>query len=195
MFVGQANHPDRSGIPPRMASCVIVVTRVQTYSRPSMAEFHIAQLNIGRLAAPLDSAQLADFVEGLVPINALADESPGFVWRLQTDEGDATAIRAFDDDLLRLNMSVWETIESLSDFVYRSEHREFLARRREFFERTNGVYVVLWWVPAGTIPSVDDAIERLDRLREHGPTPVAFSFRVTFPAPGARDTTGEAVGA
>jgi Domain of unknown function (DUF3291) len=148
-----------------------------------MAGYRVAQLNIGRLQAPLDSPQLAAFVEALDPVNALADGAPGFVWRLQTEDGDATAIRAFDDDMLLVNMSVWESVEALAEFVYRSDHRAILRRRREFFHPMAEAFTVLWWVPAGHVPTVDEAKDRLERLRRDGPTPAAFTFRSRFPAP------------
>ncbi|HEY8525858.1 MAG TPA: DUF3291 domain-containing protein [Acidimicrobiales bacterium] len=148
-----------------------------------MVGYHVAQLNIGRLRAPLDSPQLAAFVEALEPVNALADRAPGFVWRLQTEEGDATALRPFPDDMMLVNMSVWESVEALADFVYRSAHRDILRRRREFFEPMEEAFTVLWWVPAGHIPTVEEAKERLERLRRDGPTPEAFTFRTRFPAP------------
>jgi hypothetical protein len=148
-----------------------------------MSGYHVAQLNIGRLLASLDSTQLAPFVEALEPINAVADGAPGFVWRLQTEDGDATAIRAFDDDMLLVNMSVWESVEALADFVYRSDHVAVMRRRREFFERMAEAFMVLWWVPAGHRPSVDEAKDRLERLRRDGPTSEAFTFRSPFPAP------------
>ena len=148
-----------------------------------MAGYHLAQLNIGRLLAPLDSRQIAPFVEALHPVNALADGTPGFVWRLQTEDGNATAIRAFDDDMLIVNMSVWESVEALGDFVYRSDHVAVMRRRREFFERMAEAFMVLWWVPAGHRPSVHEAKDRLARLRRHGPTQEAFTFRERFPAP------------
>jgi uncharacterized protein DUF3291 len=145
-----------------------------------MPGYHLAQLNIGRLLAPLESPQLAPFVEALEPINALADGAPGFVWRLQTEDGDATAIRAFDDDMLIVNMSVWESVEALGDFVYRSDHVSVMRRRREFFERMAEAFMVLWWVPAGHRPTVAEAKDRLARLRRDGPTPEAFTFREQF---------------
>ena len=148
-----------------------------------MAGFHLAQLNIGRIRAPLDSPQLSHFVAALEPINALADKSPGFVWRLQTEEGDATSIRAFDDDMLLVNMSVWESLDALSAFVYRSDHRAVMLRRREWFERPADAFMVLWWVPADHTPTVDEAKQRLERLREHGPSQEAFTFRNPFPPP------------
>jgi hypothetical protein len=147
-------------------------------------EWHLAQLNIGRLRAEVDDPSVAEFMDNLDPINALAETSPGFVWRLQTDEGNATAIRAFPDDpLMALNLSVWESIEALADFAYRSAHTGFLRRRAEWFERLGEVYQVLWWIPAGTTPTVEEAIARLDHLRTVGPGPEAFTFRQPFPHP------------
>ena len=116
-----------------------------------MTAFHLAQLNIGRLLAPLDSEQLSGFVAALEPINALADGAPGFVWRLQTEAGDATALRVFDDDMLIVNMSVWESREALSEFVFRSDHRDVMTGRRQWFERMDEDHLVLWWVAAGHV--------------------------------------------
>ncbi len=158
-----------------------------------MPGFHLAQLNIGRLLAPLESPQLAPFVEALEPINALADGAPGFVWRLQTEDGDATAIRPFDDDMMIVNMSVWESLEALADFVYRSDHLAVMRRRREFFERMAEAFIVLWWVPAGHRPSAAEAKDRLARLRRDGPSQEAFTFRSPFPAPDDTTTGAPAV--
>ncbi|HEX8803182.1 MAG TPA: DUF3291 domain-containing protein [Acidimicrobiales bacterium] len=144
----------------------------------------VAQLNIGRMLEPLDSERLAGFVAALEPVNALADRSPGFVWRLQTEDGDATAIRPFDDDMMIVNLSVWTSLDALADFVYRSPHREVMRERRRWFERLSEAFVVLWWVPAGHRPPVAEALDRLDALRRHGPTPEAFTFRSPFPPPG-----------
>ena len=155
--------------------------------------FHIAQLNIGRLLAPIDSPQIADFVAALDPINALADAAPGFVWRLQTEDGNATAIRPFDDETLAVNMSVWESIEALAAFAYGSDHRAIMVQRRKWFERMVDAYQVLWWVPVGHLPTVDEAIGRLEHLRAHGPTPHAFTFRVTFPPPDGLDRSAPPV--
>jgi hypothetical protein len=145
--------------------------------------YHLAQINIGRVLAPLTEPLMADFVDNLEPINALADASPGFVWRLQTEEGNATSLHVFDDDMLLINMSVWESVETLRAYVYNSRHTDFLRRRKEWFELFNGVYVALWWVPAGHIPSIEEAKERLEHLQEHGETSEAFSFRKVFPQP------------
>lgn len=145
-----------------------------------MREHDLAQLNIGRLRAPTDSPIVAEFMTALEPINALADASPGFVWRFQTDNGNATDERPFADDTILVNFSTWESVDALADYVYRTAHTEYLRRRREWFERLDDVIVVLWWVPAGHRPDATEAIERLDHLREHGPTPRAFTFRWRF---------------
>ncbi len=125
---------------------------------------------------------MAEFVARLDEINALADRSPGFVWRLQTDDGDATSIRVFPEPLILVNLSVWESIEALRAFTYRSAHTAVMRRRAEWFERMDEAHVVLWWVPAGTVPTLYEAKERLERLRADGPSPEAFTFR--HPHPG-----------
>jgi hypothetical protein len=150
-----------------------------------MSAYELAQLNIGVFRGPIDSPVMAEFVANLDRINALADGAPGFVWRLQTEEGNATAIRPFDDENMAVNMSVWSDIESLSAFVYRSQHVEIMRRRREWFERMTEAFLVLWWVPRDHRPTVDEAIGRLEHLRAHGPSAQAFTFRQAFPAPDA----------
>jgi hypothetical protein len=149
--------------------------------------YHLAQVNIGRALDGLDTPLMAEFVAQLDTINALADASPGFVWRLQTDDGNATSIRAYDDERIIVNMSVWESLDALTAFVYASAHRPVMRRRREWFERFDGPYLVLWWVPAGHQPNIAEAKERLEHLRTHGPTPFAFSFTRAFPAPDATE--------
>ena len=144
-----------------------------------MPEYHLAQLNIAKLKYGLDDPELADFIARLDDVNALADESPGFVWRLQTDEGDATAIDFFGSDYL-VNMSVWQDVESLRDYAFRSAHKEVLARRHEWFDRMEDAYAVLWWIPAGSIPTIEEASERLESLRQQGPNPQAFNFKQIF---------------
>lgn len=154
-------------------------------------DYVVAQVNIARLAAPLDSPALEDFVAKLDPVNAVADGAPGFVWRLQTEEGDATSLRVFEDDAegadggILINMSVWESVEDLAAFVYGDAHRAVLRRRREWFEQMKDVYAALWWIPRGHIPTAREAEDRIRYLRAHGPTPHTFSMRVHFPAPNA----------
>ena len=152
-------------------------------------DYVLAQVNIGRLRAPLDSPQLAGFVAALDPVNAAADAAPGFVWRLQTEDGNATAVHAFEWDQagsagVIVNLSVWTSPEALAAFVYSDAHRAVLARRRQWFERMTEAYTALWWIPRGTVPGTDDAEGRVRRLRAHGPTAEAFTLRVLFPPPG-----------
>jgi hypothetical protein len=145
--------------------------------------FELAQVNVGRLLAPVDSPQIADFIAALDPINALADSSPGFIWRLQTAEGNATALHSFDDELIISNMSVWESIEALRAFTYTSAHNGFMSRRREWFEKYVTAYLALWWIRAGHRPTIEEAKERLDLLDRLGPTADAFTFRTPFDRP------------
>ena len=147
------------------------------------ARWHLAQVNIARAIAPLDSPQLADFVANLEPVNALADAASGFVWRLQSDAGDATSIRAYDDERIIVNLSVWDSVETLRDFVFGGLHVEVLRRRREWFEVLAEAYSAMWWIPAGTIPTVDDAKARLAALEANGPTTDIFTLRSPFPSP------------
>ncbi len=147
-----------------------------------MGTLHIAQFNIARLKAPLDDPLLAGFVARLDEINALGDQSPGFVWRLQTPEGNATYLRPYDDDRILVNMSVWETIEHLQQFVYRTAHAELLRQRQSWFEKVASAYLTLWWVPAGHQPDVEEGKLRLAHLAAHGPTLFAFTFQKRFRA-------------
>jgi len=142
-----------------------------------MSDYELAQLNIGIVRGPMDSPVMAEFAANLARINALADSSPGFVWRLKTEAGDATAIRAFDDPNLLVNMSVWRDLESLRQYVYASAHLEIMRRRREWFERMSEAYLVLWWVPRGHRPSVSEALARLAALPARGPHGEACSYR------------------
>ena len=148
-----------------------------------MTVWHLAQMNIAKARAPLDDPLLAEFVANLDRINALADRSPGFVWRLQSDSGNATDIRAFDDPRMIVNLSVWRSYDELADYVYRSDHTRVMVRRREWFERLPRPFLVLWWAAAGTLPTVADGLSRLDRLARHGASPPAFTLRERFPAP------------
>jgi hypothetical protein len=151
---------------------------------------HLAQLNVGRLRGPEGDPVVADFFANLDRINAVADGSPGFVWRLQTESGNATEVRPYEDELIAINLTVWESVDALKDYAYRSEHRSFLTRRREWFEPMADAYLVLWWIPAGSLPTVDEAVERLELLRKEGPSPRAFTFRTPFPPPDAPDAPG-----
>ncbi|MEP7001036.1 MAG: DUF3291 domain-containing protein [bacterium] len=148
-----------------------------------MTAFHLAEVNIGRILGPMDSAVMADFVANLDEINALAESSAGFVWRLKTEDGNAVAVRPYEDDRIIVNLSVWESPETLHDYVYKTAHVEILRRRREWFSRMTEAFMTLWWVPVGHLPRVVEAVERLDHLRTHGSTSHAFTLRERFPAP------------
>ena len=153
-----------------------------------MTIHHLAQVNIGRFRAPLEDPIMEGFRTALDPINALADTSPGFVWRLQTEDGNATAIRPYGgDSLMAINVSVWESIAALQQFVYKSRHVETLRARQQWFEPIEGPILALWWIPAGDVPTVAEAVDRLEHLKMHGPSPHAFTFRTPFPEPGAAE--------
>jgi hypothetical protein len=156
--------------------------------------WHLAQLNVGRLLAPLDSPAIEGFRAQLDPVNALADADPGLVWRLQTENGNATSIRPTEDDLFLINMSVWTSLEALRAFTYTTAHVQVLRQRRSWFEQLAESHLVLWWVPAGHLPTVEEAMDRLARLRRDGPSPAAFTFRAPF-EPGSMGPGGSVVDA
>jgi hypothetical protein len=146
---------------------------------------HVAcRANVGTVLYPTDDPRIAEFMNQLDAVNAMADASPGFVWRLQSAQGNATDIQVSDDPHFLVNMSVWQDMESLFDFVYRSSHRSVMAKRRDWFERPAGAYQVLWWIPSGSIPTPQEGLERLRHLERHGPSPHAFTFRQKYPPPG-----------
>ena len=151
-----------------------------------MSSYHLVQSNVARMLGPIEDPVMAGFVERLEPLNALADESPGFVWRYQTDAGDATEIRVFNDELILFNMSVWESVEALENFVYRSNHVEALQKKAEWFERASRATLALWWIEVGHVPSVEEAKDRFDILWRDGPSVDAFTFRDRFPAPDVK---------
>ncbi len=144
--------------------------------------YHLAQLNIAHMRGEYEDPVMAEFVANIDRINAIADTSPGFVWRLEDEEGNATSIRPFGESTL-INMSLWESLDALKAFVFDSMHREIMKRRGEWFERMEDAYVVLWWVPSGHIPSEEEAGEKLALLRANGPGPAAFNFREPFDPP------------
>ena len=149
--------------------------------------YSLAEVNIARMLAPLSDPLMAGFVTRLDTVNAIADASPGFIWCLQTAEGNATDVRAYEDEMILVNMSVWASLEDLTRYVYASQsmHRDVMKQRRHWFQRFDGPYMALWWVPQGHIPTVEEAKEHLEHLRLHGETPYAFSFRKPFPTPDA----------
>ena len=137
---------------------------------------HIAQLNIGRFRYPTDDPRMADFMNNLDLVNALAERSSGFVWRLKDDSGNATSIRPFDDPLLAVNLSVWESVEALERYVWQTVHKRFYGRRQEWFDKLEGPHFVMWRVPIGHKPTVMEAKERLEYLATRGPSDHAFGW-------------------
>jgi hypothetical protein len=152
-------------------------------SRQMAAKYHLAQYNIAWLVAPLDDPRIADFKDGIDAVNRLADEAPGFVWRHQTDDGDSTSIRVRDDDRILINFSVWEDVESLFQYAFYSGHTDYYRRRNEWFVHEDEPFAVLWWVPAGHEPTVEEAEGKLAELKANGPGPGAFTFKRRFGAP------------
>lgn len=147
--------------------------------------YHLAQINIARALAPLDTPIMQGFVEQLDYVNALAEGSPGFVWRLKTEAGDATEIQAFDDPLIIVNMSVWTSHEALKQYVYSGDHLNVLKNRKSWFDKLETPSLALWWIPAGTVPTLEMAKQALASLQQNGPTPAAFTFAHPFPMPDA----------
>ena len=142
------------------------------------ANHHLAQLNIGRIRYEVNDPRMAGFVDNLAFVNALAERSPGFVWRYQDESGNATSTRPYDGDpMMAVNMSVWENVESLEKYVWQTVHKRFYAQRHEWFEKMDERYFVMWWVPAGHRPSITEAIERLEHLKAHGPSEHAFGWQ------------------
>ncbi len=145
--------------------------------------YHLAQINIGRLIAPLDDPKIAEFVAQLAPINAIGDKAPGFVWRLQSESGNATDIAYNDDPSIMVNMSVWESLEALRDYAYKSDHMKVFRDRAKWFVKMDKPHYCLWWIPDGHIPTVAEGRERLEHYQTHGATPYSFWFSQEFPRP------------
>ncbi len=146
-----------------------------------MPDYHLAQINIGRILGEMDSPIMAEFKNNLDQINAQAEASAGFVWRLTGDQSnDATSIHVYQDRYLLINMSVWENIDALFEFTYKSDHTGFVRRRREWFEKLDIPMLALWWIPAGHVPTTDEAKAKLEHMERHGVTPQAFTFKQRF---------------
>ena len=145
-------------------------------------KYHLAQINIAKARAEMNDPIMAGFVERLDEINKIADNAKGFVWRLQSEAGDSTAIRVFDDKLILVNISVWETLEDLKNYVYKSNHVELIRDRQAWFTSFLGAKQAIWWLPEGHIPSIEEAKAKLEYLEKHGPSPEAFVFGKNFPA-------------
>lgn len=157
---------------------------MSTQPNAPLAAWYLAQINVGQMVAPRGDPRVQPFFDALDRINALADAAPGFVWRLQTETGNATDIQTAPDPLFLVNMSVWQDAEALFAFVYRSAHAPEMARRREYFARFEGTYQALWWVPTGHRPSIEEGLSRLWLLDRYGPSAQAFTFKARFPMPG-----------
>jgi Domain of unknown function (DUF3291) len=152
----------------------------------AVVRFHLAEINVARARAPLDDPLLADFVAQLDGVNRLAERTPGFVWRLVGEGGAASSyVRAFEDERMLVNLTVWESLESLTAYTYRSDHGRVYRDRARWFEPSVGPSLALWWIPAGHVPTVEEGKAKLDALAARGPTPEAFTFKRPFPAPGA----------
>lgn len=147
-----------------------------------MPEFHLAQINIAQMKMPLHLPAMRSFVEQIAEINSLAEKSPGYVWRLQDQYGDATSIRPFGSTIL-VNMSVWESPDHLMDYVYKTDHSEVMRNRKEWFDEMEESHMALWWIEVGVEPTVEDGKQRLEHLFAHGETDHAFTFRNVFPKP------------
>ncbi len=152
-----------------------------------MTRYHLAQANIAYGIETLDHPIMSGFVSELDRINALAEKSDGFVWRLKSDEGDATAFKIFEDEKIIINMSVWDSIEALRSYVYSSEHLEILKQKRQWFEKPKSAHLALWWIPVGEKPAIDDAKYRLGEIQRIGPSEIAFNFVKPYPMPESMD--------
>lgn len=146
-------------------------------------EFHLAQVNIARMRAPLEDPLMAGFTSRIEAINALADASPGFVWRLHSEAGDATYLRPYQDQSILFNLSVWQSLDALKQYVYNSEHLALLKAKTQWFSKLDRPHLALWWVAQGHLPTVDEALQRLDWIQTRGPSPQAFSFARAYPHP------------
>jgi hypothetical protein len=145
--------------------------------------YNLAQLSVARMRAPLDSPLMQGFVSQLEPIYAVAEQACGFVWRLRMEDDSAALMRVADDPRIIVTMSVWESIEALHEYVYRSAHMNPLQQREKWFEKLEGPSLVLWWIPQNSLPRVEQGMARLKYLQRHGPTPFAFTFKEQFPPP------------
>jgi hypothetical protein len=153
-------------------------------SNPTHREdYYLAQINIALMKAPLEAPVMAEFAAGLAEVNAIAERSPGFIWRLQTSSGNATDIRAYPDPRMLVNLSVWQSVEQLKAYVYRSLHGEFFVRRRKWFEKYQGEHFTMWWIPIGYLPTVEEGKVKLEYLALHGDSPESFTFAKPYPPP------------
>ena len=148
--------------------------------------YQLAQINIGRLIAPIDDPRIAEFVAQLDPINAIADRAPGFVWRLKSESGNATDIAYNEDPSIMVNMSVWESLDALREYAYKSDHMKVFRDRAKWFEKMDKPHYCLWWIPVGHVPTVAEGRERLEHYQKHGATPYSLFLLVFAALPPAR---------
>lgn len=160
--------------------CLVICKHLDLPESTTYMTFHLAEVNIGRILGPMDSPVMAEFAANLNRINTLAEGSEGFIWRLKDDSNNATSIPVTEDRFLILNMSVWRNIDDLFAYTYRTAHAEYVRRRGEWFERLKDMHMAFWYIPAGHIPSVSEAMDRIARIREQGPSPYAFNFKHRF---------------
>ena len=153
----------------------------------SVSDYHPAQINVGASRATIDDPPVAECADALEEINALADKGPDFVWRLQTEQCNASGTHTSRDEPFTINKSVWETADDLSQYVCRTERVGSLRNRRGCFDRMDELHVSMWWIKAGQVPSIDEGMAGLDRSRRNGAAAQAFSLRKPFePAPAGR---------
>ncbi len=162
-----------------------------TLAVPHQQDYVLAQINIALMKAPLDNPIMAEFVSALDEVNAIADRSPGFVWRLQTQSGNATNIWAYSEPRMLINISVWQSVEQLRNYVYKSLHGDFFARRRQWFEKYQGEHFTMWWIPSGQLPTVEEGQAKLKHLELHGDSPKSFTFAKPYPPPSVECTVSE----
>lgn len=163
-----------------------VILRTMTVEKVnllSQQDYYLAQINIALMKAPIEDPVMAEFAAALNEVNAVADRSPGFVWRLQTSSGNATNIRSYPDPRMLVNLSVWRSVEQLKAYVYNSLHGDFFIRRRQWFEKYQGDHFAMWWIPSGYLPTVEEGKAKLDYLALHGDSPECFTFAKPFYSP------------
>ena len=147
-------------------------------------EYHIAEINVARMkGVNIDDPIMNEFVENLESVNNLAESSEGFVWRLKDENNDATSFNPYKDEQIIINVSVWESIESLENFVFKTFHSDFLRRRKEWFKSYGKIHTAMWWVPKGNYPTVQEAVDKLDYLQKNGSSEIVFDYKNKFPEP------------
>ncbi len=149
-----------------------------------MSHYFIAEINIAKMkGVDINDPIMKEFVENLDAVNQIAEKSEGFVWRLKDENNNATILNPYNDETIIINVSVWKSIETLENFMYRTFHSDFLKRRKEWFLTYGSAHTAMWWIPEGHIPTMQEAVDKLSFLQTNGPSPNSFDFRHKFPAP------------